>query len=90
MKYISKTYTDTNEKNELTKALCWLFNIRSYQCSRGLISPLKPKPGFSGWFSKYLIIVDDSVPVSFLHMNLEYIAQFFSPFRRRFGFCGKG
>lgn len=81
MKYISKTYTDTNEKNELTQALCWLFNIRSYQCSRGLIIPLKPKKNDSGFYSEYLIIVDDSIPLTYLHDNIDLIHMLSYPSR---------
>lgn len=39
-KYITKTYTDTSEDNRLSQALCWLFKVRSYSCTRGLIYPL--------------------------------------------------
>jgi hypothetical protein len=77
MKYISKTYTDTNEENNLTQALCWLFNIRSYQCSRGLIYPIKPRKMDSGFESKYLIIVDDEIPLTYLYQNLEELDNSF-------------
>jgi hypothetical protein len=76
MKYITKTYTDTDENNVLTQSLCWLFNIRSYQCSRGLIIPLKPKKDNFNWFSKYLIIVDDDIPIKFINSNIEKIIEF--------------
>lgn len=81
MKYITKTYTDTNEYNQLTQALCWLFNIRSYQCSRGLITPLKPKSD-SGYSSEYLVIVDDSIPISFLYKNIDFVKRLNDPFFR--------
>ena len=81
MKYITKTYTDTNEYNQLTQSLCWLFNIRSYQCSRGLITPLKPKSD-SGYSSEYLVIVDDSIPLSFLYQNIDFVTRLNDPFFR--------
>jgi len=83
MKYISKTYTDTNEKNELTQAFCWLFNIRSYQCSRGLISPLKSK-SVSDFIAKYLIIVNDNVSLDLLYKNIDLIPKISNPFNRFF------
>lgn len=76
MKYISKTYSNTNENNELTQALCWLFNIRSYQCSRGLIIPLKPRKDINDWFSKYFIVVNDEIPVEYLHSNIDKIFDY--------------
>lgn len=79
MKYISKTYTDTNEKNELTQSLCWLFNVRSYQCSRGLIIPLKPKKCDSGFYSEYLIFVNDDIPLMYLYDNIELIHKLSYP-----------
>ena len=42
-KYITKTFTTTSEKNLLTQSLLWLFNIRSYSSSKGLLFPIKPK-----------------------------------------------
>jgi hypothetical protein len=85
MKYISKTYTDTNESNKLTQALCWLFNIRSYQCSRGLIYPIKTKIKDSGFLSKYLIIVNDEIPTTYLYKNLKEFDKSFC-----FSILGKG
>jgi hypothetical protein len=76
MKYISKTYTENNEKNQLTQAICWLFNIRSYQCSRGLITPLKPDKKSSEWFSEYLLIVNDEIPINYIYTNLDKIVNF--------------
>jgi hypothetical protein len=81
MKYISKTYTDTNDKNELTQSLCWLFNIRSYQCSRGLIIPLKPKKPDSEYYSEYLIFVNDSIPLMYLYDNIDRIHELSYPSR---------
>jgi hypothetical protein len=79
MKYISKTYTVTNSKNELTQSLCWLFNIRSYQCSRGLIIPLKHRKSDSGFYSEYLIFVDDNIPLNYLYDNIEMIHKLSYP-----------
>ena len=39
-KYITKTFTKTNRKNELTHAFLWLFHRRSYLNSRNLVQPL--------------------------------------------------
>jgi hypothetical protein len=77
MKYITKTYTDTNEDNNLTQALCWLFNIRSYQCSRGLTYPIKTKIKDSGFESKYLIVVNDKVPMSEVYDKIDYFEKYF-------------
>lgn len=77
MKYITKTYTDTNEDNNLTQALCWLFNIRSYQCSRGLIYPIKIKIKDFGFESKYLIIVNDEIPLSKVYDEIGYFEKKF-------------
>jgi hypothetical protein len=79
MKYITKTYTETNNENCLTQSLCWLFNIRSYQCSRGLITPLKPN-GESLYASKYLIIVNDNRYSFFLYDNLDLIPDMMNTF----------
>ncbi|MCJ7571921.1 MAG: hypothetical protein MUO82_08610 [Candidatus Thermoplasmatota archaeon] len=42
-KYITKTFTKNNDENLLTQSLVWLFNIRSFSTTRGLITPIKPK-----------------------------------------------
>lgn len=44
MKYIRKTWTDDNEKSELTKAMLWAFNKRSWDTSRGLMEFLNAQP----------------------------------------------
>jgi hypothetical protein len=54
-KYITKTYTEANEKNLLTQSLSWLFNLRSYSCSRDLIAPLHPI-GAGDWVADYVAI----------------------------------
>lgn len=41
-KYITKTFTTTDNENVLTQSLTWLFNIRSFSTNRGLIIPLNP------------------------------------------------
>jgi len=69
MKYICKTYTDTNKENKLTQSLCWLFNKRSFQCSRNLIIPLKPKNEDSSYYASFLFIVDDEIPIEYFRLN---------------------
>ena len=54
-KYITKTYTDTTADNVLTQSLVWLFNVRSFSCSRGLILPLHPK-GIGDWTADYIAV----------------------------------
>ena len=75
MKYITKTYTDTNKENQLTQAICWFFNIRSYQCSRGLITPIKPKD-ISLFNSEYLIVVNDKRFSDLIHKNIDLILNY--------------
>jgi hypothetical protein len=79
IKYITKNYTDTNEENRLTQSLCWLFNIRSYQCSRGLITPLKPTIK-SLYNSEYLIVVKDKFYSLFLSENLDLFSKMVNSF----------
>ncbi len=79
MKYIIKTYTQTNYENQLTQALCWLFNIRSYQCSRGLITPLKPNSK-KLYSSEYLIIVNDDKYSPFLYAHSNLIPDMMNSF----------
>jgi hypothetical protein len=81
MKYITKTYTDTNDENRLTQSLCWLFNVRSYQCSRGLITPLKQSHE-TLFNSEYLIIVDDRHYSPFVTANPDLIPEMMNPFNR--------
>lgn len=42
-KYITKTFANTNPKNVLTQSMIWLFNMRSFDHSKGLTIPLNPK-----------------------------------------------
>ena len=74
MKYITKTYTDTDKDNQLTQSLCWIFNIRSYQCSRGLINPIKNNNSTT-YTAKYLIIVNDKIPIGLLTKNIELLSK---------------
>lgn len=39
-KYITKAFGKTDEVNKITQALIWLFHVRSYSTSRGLVKPL--------------------------------------------------
>ena len=54
-KYITKTYANTTAENVLTQSLLWLFNVRSFSCSRGLVLPLKPK-SLGDWTADYIAI----------------------------------
>lgn len=58
-KYITKTFTETNEENCLTQALCWLFNIRSFSATRGLIRPLNNIDG--NWESLLFISIKKTI-----------------------------
>lgn len=51
-KYVTKTFSNTDADNVLTQSLVWLFNYRSYSCSRGLIDPLNPCR-VTDWYSEY-------------------------------------
>jgi len=56
-KYITKTFTDTDADNCLTQSLVWLFNVKSYTCSQGLVVPLKPK-STGEWTADCFVTVD--------------------------------
>jgi len=56
-KYITKTFTKTDKENLLTQSLTWLFNIRSFSTSRGLIAPINPI-GLGEWRPLFLIKCD--------------------------------
>ncbi len=56
-KYITKTYTTSNNDNVLTQSLVWLFGVRSYSCSRGLLYPLYKKSPLK-WSVEWLIAFD--------------------------------
>ena len=79
-KYITKTFCDTNEKNLLAQSLSWLFNIRSFSCSRRLIIPLKPKSS-SVWTAEWLLIVENEVEISFLLEYINLITRMANPFQ---------
>jgi len=42
-KYITKTFANTNPKNVLSQSLVWLFNMHSFDHTKGLTIPLNPK-----------------------------------------------
>lgn len=65
-KYITKTFTKTNNENLLTQSLVWLFGIRSFSTSRGLIIPIKPK-GLGRWTPVYLVVCDKDFELSELN-----------------------
>ena len=77
-KYITKTFCRTNDKNLLTQSLSWLFNIRSFSCSRGLVIPLKPKSS-GEWRADGLIIVDKGFDIDFLCSNIDLVYRFMNP-----------
>jgi hypothetical protein len=54
-KYITKTYTETTADNVLTQSLVWLFNVKSFSSSQGLVIPLHPK-GTGDWTADYIAV----------------------------------
>lgn len=62
-KYITKTFTKTDKENVLTQSLCWLFHIRSFSTSRGLIIPINPV-GLGDWKPICLIIGNEFFELS--------------------------
>jgi hypothetical protein len=77
-KYITKTYCVTSDKNLLSQSLSWIFNIRSYSCSRGLVFPLKPKSS-GEWRANSLIIVNKTFDLDFIEKNIDIINYFSDP-----------
>jgi len=77
-KYITKTFCETTDKNLLTQSISWLFNIRSYSCSRGLVFPLKPK-STGEWIANGLIIVNKKVSMDFLLSNIDLVNRYMNP-----------
>ena len=77
-KYVTKTYCETNDKNLLTQSLSWIFNIRSYSCSRGLVFPLKNKSS-GEWVANGLIIVNKKVSMDFLLSNIDIVNRYMNP-----------
>lgn len=77
-KYITKTFSETTEGNLLTQALSWLFNVRSFQCSRGLIFPLKSISS-NEWIATYFLIIDNDVDYSILNANVDILEQLINP-----------
>ena len=62
-KYITKTFTKTNKENLLTQSLCWLFHIRSFSTTNGLIIPINPI-GTGKWKPICLIIGNEFFELS--------------------------
>ena len=60
-KYITKTFTKTDAKNELTHAYLWFYHRRSYHASKGLVAPLNSLTGCAnGEYTLVgLVICDD-------------------------------
>jgi len=59
-KYITKTFTKNSSKNLTAQAMLWLFNKRSFSCSRALgVAPLKPK-GSGEWSLVELAFISDT------------------------------
>jgi hypothetical protein len=54
-KYITKTYTETTADNVLTQSLVWLFNVKSFSSSQGLVIPLHPQ-GTGDWTADYIAV----------------------------------
>jgi hypothetical protein len=77
-KYITKTYCETNEKNLLTQSISWIFNIRSYSCSRGLVFPLKPKSS-GEWIANSIIVVNKTLDLDFIEKNIDIIYCYSNP-----------
>jgi len=70
-KYITKTYCETNDENIVTQSLVWLFNLKSFSCSRNLIIPLHPK-GSGDWTADYLGICSPQETVFDDHDLITY------------------
>lgn len=65
MKYVTKTYTDTNKKNKLTQSLTWFFNARMFNTSRGLVHPLK-YPSSGDYEAVFLVSIPSGLPIKIL------------------------
>lgn len=63
MKYVTKTYSPTDEKNLLTQSLSWLFGSRSFQPSRNLMYPLST-PSSGMYEALFLLSADSTVSIS--------------------------
>jgi hypothetical protein len=72
-RYITRTFTNSNDKNKLTQSLVWLFNINSYSTTRHLLYPLKRHSSDTNWMAYYLIITDEN-------MSREVMISFMSTF----------
>jgi hypothetical protein len=67
-----------NDKNLLTQALSWLFNIRSYSFSRGLVFPLKPKSS-GECESCGLVFANSEIDVNLVVDNIYIIRKLVNP-----------
>lgn len=64
-KYITKTFTKSNNDNCLTQSLCWFFGTRSYTCSRGLgLYPLSCSFSSGVWSPVFYVSVSSDVSLS--------------------------
>lgn len=76
-RYITHTFTKTNDRNMLTQSLVWLFNVNSYSKSDSLgLHPLKSHKK-SEWKAYYLVVAEDT-------LSLEAIVLFVSNFDHQF------
>lgn len=72
-RYITRTFTKTTDNNLLTQALVWFFGIRSYTCSRGLVTPLS---GFESDFTALCFILLH--PDEDIENHLQHIHRYVS------------
>ena len=56
-KYITKNFANPNFDNVRAQSLLWLFNMRSFDRSKGLIAPLNP-PSSGDWQADYIITTE--------------------------------
>lgn len=71
-KYITKTFTKTIPKNELTHAYLWFFYRRSYHTSQGLVKPLSSlKNGTTGEYELVGMLICDDKTLKRLESNTQ-------------------
>jgi len=70
-KYITKTFTTTNNNNLLTQSLVWLFGRRSFSTSRYLIKPLKSKSEHV-WTSCFMFVSLNDTEAAFITWILGF------------------
>ena len=76
-KYITKTFTETDADNCLTQSLVWLFNKRSFNSSRNLVTPLYPK-GKGDWFAEYFCCCSSQrFPIDDMVLIMNRLNSFF-------------